>query len=94
MNNGKFTGNCAKKEIVLGTIDMSRLPHTYFNGTYLSNGGGSTACYVFKGNSEFYLGTQADALNTLAWCIVVKLEHTMPVGKSMDMSFCWSLNYA
>ena len=93
VKNGKFAGNYIKKEIVLGTIEMSKLPHTYFNGTYLSNGG-STACYVFKGNSEFYLGTQADALDALAWCVVVKPEHTMPVGKSMDMSFCWSVNYA
>jgi hypothetical protein len=72
---------------------MSNLPHTYFNGTYLSDGV-STVCYVFKGNSEFYLGTQSDALGALAWCIIVKPEHTMPTGKSMDMSFSWSLNYA
>jgi hypothetical protein len=93
VKNGEFTGTYAKTETVLGTIDMSNLPHTYFNGTHLSDGG-STACYVFKGNSGFYLGTQVDALNALAWCIVVKPEHTMPTGKSMDMSFCWSLNYA
>jgi hypothetical protein len=95
VKNGEFTGTYAKKEIVLVTIDMSNLPHTYFNGTYLSDGG-STACYVFKGNSEFYLGTQVDALDALAWCIIVKPEHTMPTGKHMDMSFSWSLsmNYA
>ena len=78
------TKTYAKKEIVLSTIDMSKLAHSYFNGTYLSNGG-STASYVFRGNSEYYLGTQADALGALAWCIIVTPEHTMPVGKSMDM---------
>ena len=91
-SNGKFTQ--VNKDIVLGTVDLSRLPHTYFLGTYQSDGA-STACYVFKGNSEFYIGGQAELVdNTLAWCVIVKPEQSMPTGKSMDMSFCWSLLYS
>ena len=91
-SNGKFIQ--VNKDIVLGTVDLSRLPHTYFLGTYQSDGA-STACYVFKGNSEFYIGGQAELVdNTLAWCVIVKPEQSMPTGKSMDMSFCWLLLYS
>ena len=91
-SNGKF--HLVKKEIVLGSVDLGSLSHTYFNGTYLSNGG-SIACFVFKCNSEFYLGNQSELVdNTLSWCVVVKPEQSMPAGKSIDMSFCWSLLYS
>jgi hypothetical protein len=90
--NGSFTQQ--KKDIILGTIDLSKLLHCYFLGTYLSDGR-STACWTFKGNSEFYIGDKVELVdNTLAWCIIVKPEQAMPTGKSMDMSFCWSLLYA
>jgi hypothetical protein len=91
-SNGKFTQQ--KKNIVLGTIDLTRLQHCYFLGTYQSDGR-STACYSFKGNSEYYIGGQAELVdNTMAWCVIVKPEQSMPIGKSMDMSFCWSLLYS
>ena len=91
-SNGKFT--LQKKDIVLGTIDLSRLENCYFLGTYQSDGR-STACWAFKGNSEYYIGGQAELVdNTMAWCVIVKPEQSMPTGKSMDMSFCWSLLYA
>ena len=91
-SNGKFT--LQKKDIVLGTIDLTRLQHCYFLGTYQSDGR-STACWAFKGNSEFYIGDKVDLVdNTMAWCVIVKPEQAMPTGKSMDMSFCWSLLYA
>jgi hypothetical protein len=91
-SNGKFTQ--VNKDIVLGTVDLSRLANTYFLGTYQSDGA-STACYVFKGNSEFHIGGQAELVdNTLAWCVIVKPEQSMPTRKSMDMSFCWSLLYS
>ena len=91
-SNGKFRQ--VKREIVLGNIDLSRLSHTYFLGTYQSDGA-SGACYVFKGNSEYYLGGQVELVdNTLAWCVIVKPEQSMPQTKSMDMSFCWSLLYS
>jgi hypothetical protein len=90
-SNGKFTQQ--KKDIVLGTIDLTKLPHCYFLGTYQSDGR-STACWAFKGNSEFYIGDQVELVdNTMAWCVIVKPEQAMPTGKSMDMSFCWSLLY-
>jgi hypothetical protein len=90
--NGNFTQQ--KKNIVLGTIDLTRLQHCYFLGTYQSDGR-STACWAFKGNSEFYIGDKVELVdNTLAWCVIVKPEQAMPTGKSMDMSFCWSLLYA
>ena len=89
-SNGKFTHQ--KKDIVLGTIDLDRLQNCYFLGTYQSDGR-STACYAFKGNSEYYIGGQAELVdNTMAWCEIVKPEQSMPTGKSMDMSFCWSLS--
>ena len=91
-SNGSFTQQ--KKDIVLGTIDLTRLQHCYFLGTYQSDGR-STACWTFKGNSEFYIGDKVELVdNTLAWCVIVKPEQAMPTGKSMDMSFCWSLLYA
>ena len=91
-SGGKFTQQ--KKDIVLGTIDLTRLQNCYFLGTYQSDGR-STACYAFGGNSEYYIGGQAELVyNTLAWCVIVKPEQAMPIGKSMDMSFCWSLLYA
>ena len=91
-SNGKFTQQ--KKDIVLGTIDLARLQTCYFLGTYQSDGR-STACYSFKGNSEYYIGGQAELVdNTMAWCVIVKPEQSMPIGKSMDMSFCWSLLYS
>ena len=91
-SNGKFTQQ--KKDIVLGTIDLTRLQNCYFLGTYQSDGR-STACYAFKGNSEYHIGGQAELVdNTMAWCVIVKPEQAMPIGKSMDMSFCWSLLYA
>ena len=91
-SNGKFTQQ--KKDIVLGTIDLARLQTGYFLGTYHSDGR-STACYAFKGNSEYYIGDQAELVdNTMAWCVIVKPEQSMPIGKSMDMSFCWSLLYS
>ena len=91
-SNGKFTQQ--KKDIVLGTIDLARLQNCYFLGTYQSDGR-STACWAFKGNSEYYIGGQAELVdNTMAWCVIVKPEQAMPIGKSMDMSFCWSLLYA
>ena len=91
-SNGKFT--LQKKDIVLGTIDLSKLENCYFLGTYQSDGR-STACWAFKGNSEYYIGGQAELVdNTMAWCVIVKPEQSMPTGKSMDMSFCWSLLYA
>ena len=91
-SNGKFVQQ--KKDIVLGTINLARLQNCYFLGTYQSDGR-STACYAFKGNSEYYIGGQAELVdNTMAWCVIVKPEQSMPTGKSMDMSFCWSLLYA
>jgi hypothetical protein len=91
-SNGKFTQQ--KKDIVLGTIDLARLQNCYFLGTYQSDGR-NTACYAFKGNSEYYIGGQAELVdNTMAWCVIVKPEQSMPTGKSMDMSFCWSLLYS
>jgi hypothetical protein len=91
-SNGNFTQQ--KKDIILGTIDLTKLLHCYFLGTYQSDGR-STACWAFKGNSEFYIGDKVELVdNTLAWCIIVKPEQAMPTGKSMDMSFCWSLLYA
>ena len=90
--NGNFTQQ--KKNIVLGTIDLTRLQHCYFLGTYQSDGR-STACWAFKGISEFYIGDKVELVdNTMAWCVIVKPEQAMPTGKSMDMSFCWSLLYA
>jgi hypothetical protein len=91
-SNGKFAQQ--KKDIVLGTIDLARLQNCYFLGTYQSDGR-STACYTFKGNSEYYIGGQAELVDhTMAWCLIVKPEQSMPTGKSMDMSFCWSLLYS
>jgi hypothetical protein len=91
-SNGKFTQQ--KKDIVLGTIELVRLQNCYFLGTYQSDGR-STACYVFKGNSEYYIGGQSELVdNTMAWCVIVKPEQSMPTGKSMDMSSCWSLLYS
>ena len=91
-SNGKFTQQ--KKDIVLGTIDLARLQNCYFLGTYQSDGR-STACWAFKGNSEYHIGGQAELVdNTMAWCVIVKPEQSMPIGKSMDMSICWSLLYA
>ena len=91
-SNGKFTQQ--KKDIVLGTIDLTRLQNCYFLGTYQSDGR-STACYAFKGNSEYHIGGQAELVdNTMAWCVIVKPEQAMPIGKSMDMSICWSLLYS
>ena len=91
-SNGKFVQQ--KKDIVLGNIDLARLQNCYFLGTYQSDGK-STACWAFKGNSEYYIGGQAELVdNTMAWCVIVKPEQSMPIGKSMDMSFCWSLLYA
>ena len=91
-SNGKFVQQ--KKDIVLGTIDLTRLQNCYFLGTYQSDGR-STACYAFKGNAEYYIGGQAELVdNTMAWCVIVKPEQSMPTGKSMDMSFCWSLLYS
>jgi hypothetical protein len=91
-SNGKFVQQ--KKDIVLGTIDLARLQNCYFLGTYQSDGR-STACYAFKGNSEYYIGGQSELVdNTMAWCVIVKPEQSMPAGKSMDMSFCWSLLYS
>jgi hypothetical protein len=91
-SNDKFVQQ--KKDIVLGTIDLARIQNFYFLGTYQSDGR-STACYAFKGNSEYYIGGQAELVdNTMAWCVIVKPEQAMPTGKSMDMSFCWSLLYA
>ena len=91
-SNGKFTQQ--KKDIVLGTIDLARLQNCYFLGTYQSDGR-STACWAFKGNSEYYIGGQAELVdNTMAWCVIVKPEQSMSTGKSMDMSFCWSLLYS
>ena len=91
-SNGKFVQQ--KKDIVLGTINLARLQNCYFLGTYQSDGR-STACYAFKGNSEYYIGGQAELVdNTMAWCVIVKPEQSMPTGKSMDMSFCWSLLYS
>jgi hypothetical protein len=91
-SNGKFVQQ--KKDIVLGTIDLARLQNCYFVGTYQSDGR-STACWAFKGNSEYYIGGQAELVdNTMAWCVIVKPEQSMPTGKSMHMSFCWSLLYS
>ena len=91
-SNGKFVQQ--KKDIVLGTIDLTRLQNCYFLGTYQSDGR-STACYAFKGNAEYYIGGQAELVdNTMAWCVIVNPEQSMPTGKSMDMSFCWSLLYS
>ena len=91
-SNGKFVQQ--KKDIVLGTIDLARLQNCYFLGTYQSDGR-STACYAFKGNSEYYIGGQSELVdNTMAWCVIVKPEQSMPTGKSMDMSFCLSLLYS
>jgi hypothetical protein len=91
-SNGKFVQQ--KKDIVLGTIDLTRLQNCYFLGTYQSDGR-STACYAFKGNAEYYIGGQAELVdNTMAWCVIVKPEQSMPTGKSMDMSFCSSLLYS
>ena len=91
-SGGKFTQQ--KKDIVLGTIDLTRLQNCYFLGTYQSDGR-STACYAFKGNSEYHIGGQAELVdNTMAWCVIVKPEQSMPIGKSMDMSICWSLLYS
>lgn len=92
-NKAAETGHIVRKEIVLGTLDFSKMSSSYFLGTYQKDGR-SIACYIFRGNSEFYLGTQQDALGAVGWCAVVKPEHTMPVGKSIDMSFDWSFNYA
>lgn len=92
-NKAAETGHIVRKEIVLGTLDPSKMSSSYFLGTYQKDGR-STACYIFRANSEFYLGTQQDALGAVGWCVVVKPEHTMPVGKSMDMSFEWSFNCA
>jgi hypothetical protein len=91
-SNGKFVQQ--KKDIVLGTINLTRLQNCYFLGTYQSEGR-STACYAFKGNAEYYIGGLAELVyNTMAWCVIVKPEQSMPTGKSMDMSFCWSLLYS
>ena len=91
-SGGKFTQQ--KKDIVLGTIGLTRLQNCYFLGAYQSDGR-STACYAFKGNSEYHIGGQAELVdNTMAWCVIVKPEQAMPIGKSMDMSFCWSLLYS
>jgi hypothetical protein len=91
-SNGKFVQQ--KKDIALGTIDLTRLQNCYFLGTYQSDGR-STACYAFKGNAEYYIGGQAELVdNTMAWCVIVKPEQSMPTGKSMDMSFCLSLLYS
>ena len=67
------TGNYIKKENVLGTIDLSKLPTTYFLTTYTSDGR-STSAYLFRGNSEFYLGNHQDALGALGWCIIAQLR--------------------
>jgi hypothetical protein len=91
-SGGGFTQQ--KKDIVLGTLDLSRMQHCYFLGTTQSDGR-SSACWVFKGNAEYYIGGNSELVdNTLAWCVIVKPEQAMPTGKSMDMSFCWSLLYA
>ena len=64
-SNGKFVQQ--KKDIVLGTIDLARLQNCYFLGTYQSDGR-STACWAFKGNSEYYIGGQSELVdNTMAW---------------------------
>ena len=91
-SNGKFVQQ--KKDIILGTIDLAVLQNCYFLGTYQSDGR-STACYAFGGNSEYYIGDRVELVDsTMAWCVIVKPEQSMPVGKSMNMSFCWSLLYS